>query len=624
MSLQTEEELTTECFDKYSNSNNSIGATETSLPIVAISNSSNNNDKRNHITTEEEKDGPDEVTTNIVSASTTGPTRARNALRPFVIISTSYLLFTITDGAIRLIVLLHAYNLGFTVLQVATMFTFYEGAGVITNLCAGMMGAKWGIKYTLLLGLVLQIGSFGLLFAWDTSWDKSTAIVFVTITQVLAGVAKDLVKLGGKTVTKLVTPDEQGTQLFKLVSLITGWKNSLKGVGYFLGSALLQISYNVALSVMIVLLLLALPWAIMGLDTSLGTAKSKNSVLRDIFNLSNPNLNWLSIARLFLFASRDFWFEVPLPFFLRSPSCEGLGIDPCNSSDDCNPGAICNFETSSMMMDNSTFISSNSTGICSNINLGGGCGGLGASRVIVGAVLGGYIILYGQVQSYTPQLVIGPLQQTPPNKFTEVLWGTINCIPTLVAAIALHFSPSFASNDVPEMTIWLTVILVSFAIIFAINSSIHSYLVVKYAKKDKVAVSVGLYYMSNAFGRLIGTIGSGILYTYIGETYNEYSSNDSVVALAACMYAATACSVIAILITLKINDDQAGLACGPCLSCVNPTSPETVPVSEQNEAVHGFMAEEKEEENDHSTTSKFVPANDFLPQPMIMSERIDL
>ena len=146
------------------------------------------------------------------------------ALRPFVIISTSYLLFTITDGAIRMIVLLHAYNQNFSALQVAVMFTLYELAGAFTNLAAGVMGAKWGIKYTLISGLCLQLFSYGLLFGWQDDWPQSTAIVYVTIAQMFAGVAKDLTKLGGKTITKLVTPEERQTQLFKLVSLLTGWK----------------------------------------------------------------------------------------------------------------------------------------------------------------------------------------------------------------------------------------------------------------------------------------------------------------------------------------------------------------------------------------------------------------
>jgi hypothetical protein len=145
---------------------------------------------------------------------------------------------------------------------------------------------------------------------------------------------------------------------------------------------------------MIALILLAMPWAILGLDRSLGTAKKSNAKWHDVFKLDNRNLNLLSAARLFLFASRDFWFEVPLPFFLRSPSCEGLGTDTCMNTDDCSQGAICELN------------------VCANINPGGGCGGLGLERVIVGAILGGYIILYGQVQSWTPQLVTGPLKQT--------------------------------------------------------------------------------------------------------------------------------------------------------------------------------------------------------------------
>jgi Major Facilitator Superfamily len=483
-------------------------------------------------------------------------TAARSkALRPFVIISTSYLLFTITDGAIRLIVLLHAYTSGFSALQVSFMFSFYEAAGVFTNLAAGLMGARWGIKYTLISGLILQLFSYGLLFGWKSDWDQTTAIIYVTIAQMFAGIAKDLTKLGGKTVTKLVTPEERETQLFKLVSLLTGWKNSLKGVGYFLGSALISISYETALVSMMVLVLLALPWAITGLDRSLGTAKSKNATLRDVFNLSNPNLNWLSIARLFLFASRDFWFEVPLPFFLRSPACQGLGLDTCTVDTNCGSGAFCGEESH----------------LCENLNTGGGCGGLGASRVVVGALLGGYIILYGQVQSWTPQLVTGPLKQTPPNKLTELFWGTVNCMPTIVAAFVLQFSPSFEDHEQSAMTIWLVVIVVSFAIVFAINSSIHSYLVVKYAEKDKVAVSVGLYYMSNALGRLLGTIGSGVLFTYVGETYNDFSGSNSVYGLAACFFAGTVSSVIAVLLTVKINDDKAGLSCGSCLTIIDST-----------------------------------------------------
>ena len=474
------------------------------------------------------------------------------ALRPFVIISSSYLLFTITDGAIRMIVLLHAYTKSFSALEVAIMFTLYELAGVFTNLAAGFMGAKWGIKFTLVFGLTLQIFSCALLFGWKDEWTKEQAIVYVTIAQMFAGIAKDLTKLGGKTVTKLVTPEEKATKLFKLVSLITGWKNSLKGVGYFLGSALLAVSYEAALSVMIVLIVLAMPWAILGLDKDLGTAKSKNANWKDVFKLDNTNLNYLCAARLFLFASRDFWFEVPLPFFLRSPTCDGLGEDVCTLSSDCTANAICGAESM----------------LCENVNPGGGCGGLGADRVVVGALLGGYIILYGQIQSWTPQLVTGPLGQTPPNKLTEVLWGVVNCLPTLVMGIVAMWSPAFQDGNKGAMTGWIIVSVVSFAIVFAINSSIHSYLVVSYAKMDKVAVSVGFYYMSNALGRLLGTLGSGVLYTYVGDDMGELAGTNSVKGLAACFFAGTISSLIAALITLKIDDDKAGLKCGSCWTIV--------------------------------------------------------
>lgn len=471
------------------------------------------------------------------------------ALRPFVIISSSYLLFTITDGAIRMIVLLHAYNKSFSALEVAIMFMLYELAGVFTNLAAGFMGAKWGIKVTLIAGLFLQLFSYSLLFGWDDDWDKKTSIIYVTIAQMFAGIAKDLTKLGGKTVTKLVTPEEKDTFLFKLVSLITGWKNSLKGVGYFAGSALLNVSYEAALGVMMGIVALAIPWAVLGLDRDLGTAKKKNaSSWREVFAFDNRNLNLLSAARLFLFASRDFWFEVPLPFYLRSPGCAGLGTQLCSIDLDCVRGAICGLE-----------------GFCENISVGGGCGGLGLGRTVVGAILGGYIILYGQVQSWTPQIVTGPLNQTPPNKFTEVLWGTMNCLPTLLMCIVMAFAPEFQRHELTTMTIYFSIAIISFAIIFAINSSIHSFLVVKYAKSDKVAVSIGFYYMSNACGRLFGTIGSGFLYTYVGDYLGDYAGSNGTAGLAACFLAGTLSSLVAALITTKIDDSEGGLKCGPCV-----------------------------------------------------------
>ncbi len=265
-----------------------------------------------------------------------------------------------------------------------------------------------------------------------------------------------------------------------------------------------------------------------------------------------------AFQRLFLFK---------LPFYLRSPNCLALGpFFPCSPQDidQCTGGAVCD----------------PTVDYCTNVNDGGGCGGTGLGRVIVGAFLGGYIILYGQVQSWTPQLVTNPLQQTPPNKVTEVFWNMINCFPTLVAAIVIYASSTFLDYDLSGMITWLVVIIVAFAIIFAINSSIHSFLVVKYAKSDTVAKSVGFYYMSNAVGRLVGTLGSGFLYTYAGgqvETLGGYAAgNDARLGLAACFVAGTISSLLAAVITIWIKDDDAGLKCGSCCTIVKPKANDAI------------------------------------------------
>ena len=243
-------------------------------------------------------------------------------LGPFAVISISYVLFTMTDGAVRMLVLMHAYARGFDAMEVATMFTLYELCGAATNLCAGVAGARFGVRQTLCAGLGLQVVGFGMLFAWDDGWSKREAIAFVTVAQAICGVAKDLTKLGGKTVTKLVTPEDKQKSLFKLVSAITGLKNSFKGVGYFVGAAMLGVSYEAALWMQIALVAAALPFAVFGLDNSLGRVAKKNITVSTVFKQSY-NMNVLSLSRMFLFGSRDLWFEVPLPFFLRS--AEGMG-----------------------------------------------------------------------------------------------------------------------------------------------------------------------------------------------------------------------------------------------------------------------------------------------------------
>jgi len=374
---------------------------------------------------------------------------------------------------------------------------------------------------------------------------------------------------------------------------LTGWKNSFKGVGYFFASFLLQYtSYNMTSWVNIWLLLFLYPFVVFGLESQIGRSKTymedvKSSTgmtkkrvklprIKDIFPFQNTNLIILCVARLFLFASRDFWFEVPLPFYLRSPSCNNIGMDHSCIIDNpsCTSGSFCD----------------NVLHICVNRSVGGGCGGLGLSRSMVGAILGAYIITYGQIQSYTPQLITGPLQQNPPNKLTEVLWGIINCIPTLAMSLVLSYSPSFQQYHPASMTTWLIIVIFFFAFVFAVNSSIHSYLVVKYAKTEKVAINVGFYYMSNAFGRLFGTLGSGILYTYIGDDLGDYIGMNSISGLSACFMAGTFSSILAAVITMKIQDHDSGLNCGSCWTIVRG-SPE-----------EGGLVELEDVNSDHGNT----------------------
>eukprot|EP00899_Mesostigma_viride_P013176 jgi/Mesvir1/2185/Mv16690-RA.2 len=431
--------------------------------------------------------------------------REYSALKPFVIVSLSYLLFTITDGAVRMIVLLHAYNKKFSSFEVAIMFTLYELGGVFTNLLAGVAGARWGIRLTLVTGLTLQLGGLGMLYGWQDHWTKVEAIIYVLFAQLLSGVSKDLTKLGGKTVTKLVTPDEKQGRLFKIVSWITGFKNSLKGVGYFIGAVLVAVNYYVSLSVLVALILMALPWAIQGLDPELGRQNKKSITLASVFK-KNHNVNQLSIARFFLFGSRDLWFEVPLPFFLRSQD------------------------------------------------------GLNWGRPATGAFLACYIILYGQLQSWTPQLFLKPLRQSPPNKWVAVLWAALLISTPLYLGFFLQCSSIFEPGDAGDQGGRVAVLVsgvVVFAVLFAINSSVHSYLIVKYAEGDKVAMNVGFYYMANAMGRLVGTLASGALYSYVGDNPTD--------GLAACFWASVGFVVMTVITTIPCRDDVGGLNCGPCL-----------------------------------------------------------
>ena len=427
-------------------------------------------------------------------------------MRAFAAVTVCYLLFTLTDGALRMVVLFYAFQLGFSAWEVAIMFSLYEALGVVTNIAAGMAGARWGIRATMLSGLAAQLACVLLLFGFDIPWGgagaKWKALGYVTAAVGLGGVAKDLVKLGGKTVSKLVTPAEKQSRLFATVAFLTGMKNSMKGVGYFVGAASLSASFHFALALNGGLILLALPVAALGLGAGVGKARSKNVSLRAILWPAR-NVRALSLARAFLFGARDLWFEVVLPFYLRD-----------------------------------------------------GAQGLGWSRELTGTFLAAFIIVYGQIQTAAPRALLRPLGQEPANKLVQVAWNTgLTAVCAALAAAFLAPGGAFAAHEVGGMTAALTALLGAFCAVFAVNSSVHSYLIVRYSAGDKVAADVGFYYMSNAVGRFVGTLASGALY--------EWSAGaNKTAAMGWCFLASALFSAASTALTLRIDDQQAGLSCG--------------------------------------------------------------
>ncbi|KAG9285232.1 hypothetical protein G9A89_002128 [Geosiphon pyriformis] len=386
------------------------------------------------------------------------------SMRNFYIIAGGYLLFTLTDSGLRMIVLLELYTRHFNALQISLMFTLYEFLGVITNLVGGILGSRLGLRFCLLFGLVAQIIGISILCGLQREWSRLLTIIYIVIAQGFSGVAKDMIKLGGKSVTKLVPHDESKndhqTALFKTVAWLTGAKNSVKGAGFFLGAFLLNyLKYIPGLAVLLAMNLVVVPFAWYFLDRNLAVSKRKKPLsFREIFN-KGRNVNILSLARMFLFGARDLWFEVPVPVFLRGP--------------------------------------------------------IGWSYISTGAFLACWVIFYGFVQSSTPQLILKPIHLYPITTGRILVPFTLIL---LIITILVSFVLTFLSitSDHTLLVALLIAGLFLFAFIFAINSSVHSFLILAYCHRDKVAMNVGFYYMANAIGRLIGLVLGGLLYQYVG------------------------------------------------------------------------------------------------------------
>lgn len=368
-----------------------------------------------------------------------------SSMRQYGVITANYWAFTLTDGALRMLVLLYFYQLGFSPLSLALLFVLYEVFGVVTNLLGGWLGARIGLNRTMQLGLLLQVVALLLLtvpLAWLT-------VPWVMGAQALSGIAKDLNKMSAKSGVKLLLPAAASGQLYRWVARLTGSKNALKGVGFFLGAALLQgLGFQGAVLSMASALLLIWLLSLLLLRQDLGRASSKPK-FRDLRSQSAA-INRLSAARLCLFGARDVWFVVALPVFLS----DQLGWDFWQ----------------------------------------------------VGGFLACWIIGYGLVQALAPRYT--QTAQTDPG-LSASRWAWLLTGETALMGLLLWY------GQVPAGPL-LIIGLLLFGGLFAINSSLHSYLILFYARRDGVSLDVGFYYMSNALGRLLGTLLSGLVFQWGG------------------------------------------------------------------------------------------------------------
>ena len=365
-------------------------------------------------------------------------------VRNYLIVTGGYWAFTITDGAIRMLVVLYFHLLGYSPFEVAMLFLFYEFFGIVTNLVGGWLGARVGLNATMHVGMGLQVGALMMLTVPD-AW---LSVAYVMAAQALSGIAKDLNKMSAKASVKVLVDEGEASTLFKWVAVLTGSKNALKGAGYFIGAALLGwLEFRGALVTLAGVLAVVLAATMISLPSGVGKMSSKPK-FTEVFS-TVPAINWLAAARLFLFASRDVWFVVGLPVYLYSV--------------------------------------------------------LGWSFTEVGGYLALWIIGYGAVQASAPRL-LG--RGSAPGGATALLWvAALVAVPAgIAAALQLGWDPAVV----------VVVGLIVFGVVFALNSAVHSYLILAYSQTENVSMNVGFYYMANAAGRLTGTVLSGWAYQRYG------------------------------------------------------------------------------------------------------------
>ncbi len=365
-------------------------------------------------------------------------------IRNYALVTIAYWGFTLTDGALRMLVLLHFFDLGYSPFEIALLFLLYEFFGVVTNLVGGWIGSRLGLRITLLGGLALQVIALIALARFDPSWPVVMGVVFVMGCQALSGIAKDLTKMSSKSAVKVLAPDGADSTLFKWVAMLTGSKNALKGLGFFMGGGLLAwLGFAGSLYAMAAALFGVLAISLLLITEEIGRAENK--VKFSAILSKSRQINFLSAARFFLFGSRDIWFVVGLPLFLSAV--------------------------------------------------------MGYSHAQVGGYMAAWVIAYGFVQMAAPKVLSG---SHAPDGRQSRRWILA------LAAVTLAIAGTVWGDVRPDLAV--IVGLAIFGFVFAVNSAIHSYLVLAYTDTDHVALNVGFYYMANAGGRLVGTVLSGLAY----------------------------------------------------------------------------------------------------------------
>ena len=378
--------------------------------------------------------------------------------RNYAIVTAAYWGFTLTDGALRMLVLLHFFHLGYSPFVLSFLFLLYEAAGIAANFIGGWLATRFGITRMLTVGLTTQIIGFLVLSALSPDWAAAFSVAWVVAAQGICGVAKDLTKTASKSAIKVAEKEARAEnaegRLFKWVAWFTGSKNAMKGFGFFLGGLLLQVlGFRLSLWVMAAMLAIVLAGVVLSLPPMMGKSKASGSA-RELFGKSSA-VNLLAAARIFLFGARDIWFVVGVPVFLYAN---------------------------------------------------------GWTFTMVGSFMAAWTIFYGLVQASAPALI----RRSPDGLTREVpaarLWSA------LLALVPAFIIAALAMNLAVRPDIILVTGLAVFGAAFAVNSSVHSYLILAYAGSEKAAEDVGFYYAANAAGRFTGTLLSGLLYQWGGLT----------------------------------------------------------------------------------------------------------